>query len=103
MMHGGPAASWNRRRAHKAIDEETPLGADFATLEYAKEPKVLEAPSLELLYYADSVGQVPNYVDPAHSDDPFDIGNGDLPPEWGVDLAICGGFIRYGPWADRQR
>ena len=39
----------------------------------------------------------------AESLDPFDIGNGDLPPEWGIDLVVRGGFIRYGPWADRQR
>lgn len=35
--------------------------------------------------------------------DPFDIGNGDLPPEWGFDLVIRNGVLRYGPWADRQR
>ena len=102
-MHGGPAASWSRRRARKTLEEETPLGADFSTLEYAREPKILEAPTLELLYYADSVGHVPSHAATAPSDDPLDIGNGDLPPEWGIDLAICGGFIRYGPWADRQR
>lgn len=33
----------------------------------------------------------------------MDIGNGDLAPEWGVDLAIHGGLVNYGPWADRQR
>lgn len=104
MMHrdGGPG-SWGRRRARKAADEETPLGVDFSALEYAKEPKVLEAPLLELLYYADSVGQVPGNTDPLCPGDPFDIGNGDVPPEWGIDIAVCGGFIRYGPWADRQR
>ena len=33
----------------------------------------------------------------------YDIGNGDLPPEWGLDLVFRGGTITYGPWADRQR
>ncbi|KAI0663325.1 hypothetical protein C8Q70DRAFT_1102776 [Cubamyces menziesii] len=99
--------TWGRRKQHKSVDEETPLGADFATLEYAVERKILEANVLELLYYADVVGVVPP---PAagqeaqdESLDPFDIGNGDLPPEWGVDVVVRGGFIRYGPWADRQR
>ncbi len=101
------APSWVRRKPQKSMDEETPLGADFATLEYAIERKVLEASALELLYYADVVGVVPTPADEqagqAESLDPFDIGNGDLPPEWGIDLVVRGGFIRYGPWADRQR
>jgi len=33
----------------------------------------------------------------------LNIGNSDLPPEWGVDLVIHAGSIVYGPWADRQR
>ena len=101
------AGSWGRRRARKALEEETPLGADFTAIEYAKEPKILEAPSLEILYYADVVGEVPSSTEPSGfvepPSDPFDIGNGDLPPEWGIDVAIKGGVIRYGPWADRQR
>ncbi|KAI0762082.1 hypothetical protein BD413DRAFT_680921 [Trametes elegans] len=99
--------TWGRRKQHKSVDEETPLGADFATLEYAIERKILEASVLELLYYADVVGVVPppaaGQEEEHESTDPFDIGNGDLPPEWGIDLVVRGGFIRYGPWADRQR
>ena len=108
--HGVPmphAPTWARRKHQKSMDEETPLGADFAALEYAVDRKVLEAPVLELLYYADVVGVVPPPAAGQESEgeslDPFDIGNGDLPPEWGIDLVIRGGFIRYGPWADRQR
>lgn len=101
--HDIPAPSWSRRRHMKDLDDETPLGADFSTLEYAKERRIIEAPVLELLYYADSVGCVPSNAEPAHLDDPFEIGNSDLPPEWGIDIAIRGGIIKYGPWADRQR
>jgi hypothetical protein len=32
-----------------------------------------------------------------------DIGNGDVSPEWGVDLIFYSTVIQYGPWADRQR
>lgn len=99
--------TWGRRKQRKNDDEETPVGADFSTLEYAIERKILEANVVELLYYADVVGVVPNpdagQQSQSESSDPFDIGNGDLPPEWGIDLVVRGGFIRYGPWADRQR
>ncbi|TBU47302.1 hypothetical protein BD309DRAFT_511415 [Dichomitus squalens] len=99
--------TWNWWKHQKSVDEETPSGADLATLEYAIDRKILEAPVLELLYYADVVGIVPapaaGQEGEDESLDPFDIGNGDLPPEWGIDLVVRGGFIRYGPWADRQR
>jgi len=86
----------------ESVDVETPVGLASINVEYAVERKILEAPALELSYYADVVGLVP--VD-QQSAEPrgIDIGNGDDPPEWGVDLVIYGGFIRYGPWADRQR
>lgn len=101
-------STWTRGRGKKHRDEEMPPGVDFTTLEYAIERKILEASVVELLYYADVVGVVPS-PEPGQPEnsgeslDMFDIGNGDLPPEWGIDLVIRGGFIRYGPWADRQR
>lgn len=105
--HGAPQGSWSRRRSRKVADDETPVGINFSSLEYAKAGKILETPQLDLLYYVDVPGIVPlrsetptTTTGPA---DPLDIGNGDLPPEWGIDLAILGGTIRYGPWADRQR
>lgn len=109
LNHSGPSnvGSWSRRKARKMLDDESFRGVGPTTDEYAKETKILEAPSLELLYYADAVGRVPEprdptgFVDPPS--DPFDIGNGDLPPEWGVDVAVRGGVVRYGPWSDRQR
>ena len=103
-----------QRMAHKSLpsgfkksrsaEEETPIGIDFATHEYAVERKVLEAPGLELTYYVDVVGDVPINVSPSRSTGGmYDIGNGDTDPEWGFDLVIFGGFVRYGPWTDRQR
>ncbi|KAJ7251502.1 hypothetical protein B0H12DRAFT_1296299 [Mycena haematopus] len=87
---------------HKSFDEDTPVGADFATFEYAIDRKILEAPLLELTYYTDVVGEVPSLPHPVDTE-PGDIGNGDMGPEWGIDLVVRGGFLRYGPWADRQR
>ncbi|TFY67887.1 hypothetical protein EVG20_g3774 [Dentipellis fragilis] len=116
IVRGGPQAATSkgmftsnqsssfrgRRRAAKSLDGETPVGIDFSKLEYAVERKVLEAPMLELTYYADAVGLVP--LDQQMLEyEGYDVGNGDLSPEWGVDLVIHGGFVKYGPWADRQR
>jgi hypothetical protein len=87
-------------RGHKST-KNTP---ETLLAEYAIERKILEAPQLELTYYADAVGPVPD--EPAQRHSAFqsdDIGNGDIPPEWGFDIVISGGVVRYGPWADRQR
>jgi len=93
------------RKGKKVADEDTPIGIDFSAFEYAIERKILEAPTLELTYYVDVVGEVPSHPVAARYgvDGIFDIGNGDTPPEWGFDLVVYGGFLRYGPWADRQR
>ena len=86
-------------RPKKVVDEDTPIGIDFSRFEYAIERKILEAPSLELTYYVDVVGEVPTATQLAEND----INNGETDPEWGFDIIINGGFLRYGPWADRQR
>ncbi|THH30793.1 hypothetical protein EUX98_g3395 [Antrodiella citrinella] len=95
--------SWGRRKSRKVMEEETPVGVDFSNLEYAKASKIMETPLLEMSYYADIPGVVPLRSETPTTADPLDIGNGDSPPEWGVDIAIIGGTVRYGPWADRQR
>ena len=92
----------SRSRRAKSIDIETPVGPDSAKREYAVERRFLETPVLELSYYVDVVGVVPAEQHPVNSED-FDVGNGDASPEWGLDLIVNGGFLRYGPWADRQR
>ncbi|EEB91632.1 hypothetical protein MPER_09982, partial [Moniliophthora perniciosa FA553] len=100
-----PKKSMHPKKRDKSRNDDTPIGIDFSTLEYAIERKVLEAPLLELSYYVDVAGIVPSRShigvnDPAGS---LDVGNGDVGPEWGVDLVVRGGTLRYGPWADRQR
>ena len=108
----GPGASINagsfrtRRKlaAPKASDAvDASAGAD-ADVQYAIQRQICEAPVLELSYYADAVGLVPaDRGDRAAAPEGCDVGNGDTPPEWGLDLVVNGGFLRYGPWADRQR
>jgi hypothetical protein len=97
-----PKAFRSRSRRAQSVDIETPVGPDSAKREYAIDRRLLEAPVLELSYYVDVVGFVP--VESRVLDYEEDIvGNGDTSPEWGLDLILHGGFLRYGPWADRQR
>lgn len=86
----------------KSAGNETSIGADFSTLEYAIERKVLETPLLELTYLVDVVGDVPPIEEQSHPES-YEFGNGDISPDWVLEFVIHGGFLRYGPWADRQR
>lgn len=94
-----------KKMSKSVADEETPVGADFSAIEYAIERKILEAQALDLSYYVDVVGEVPSQTSTTRhaSNEIHDIGNCDTDPEWGFNLVIHGGFLRYGPWADRQR
>ncbi|EAL21708.1 hypothetical protein CNBC5720 [Cryptococcus deneoformans B-3501A] len=71
--------------------------------EYAKATNLLEAPELTLTYYADIPGNVPDPLQTPYGDILDEIGNVDLPPEYGIDIIIRKGTVKYGPWADRQR
>lgn len=67
---------------------------------------LLTSPELEMTYYCDTAGRVPEVAECVtgfRGLEVADVGNGDLSPEWGVDLVVRGGAITYGPWADRQR
>ncbi len=107
--------SRHRRYAHQEKDrkrkrkgqpeEESHVGADFSKLEYGIERNLLEARQLDLTYYADVAGAVPNGAQryDAEGLENMDVGNGGLPPEWGIELETYSASIHYGPWADRQR
>ncbi|QRV79612.1 fermentation-like protein [Ceratobasidium sp. AG-Ba] len=90
-------------RYHADNDSEEKAGV-LHEPEYAKVTCLLDTPALGVVYYADVAGKVPSRPKPAPMDH-VDIGNGDVAPEWGVELELHGGpaFITYGPWADRQR
>ncbi|GAA95056.1 uncharacterized protein L969DRAFT_25347 [Mixia osmundae IAM 14324] len=93
-------AAWKGLERYRTEDT---TGAHAA--EYAKVTTLLDTPALDLTYYADVPGRVPDQISQrAHGLlDSYDIGNGDLAPEWGVDIQIRGGVVNYGPWLDRQR
>lgn len=48
-------------------------------------------------------GPVPDPSEADYIDETDELGNVDLPPEYGIDIMIHGGIVKYGPWADRQR
>jgi hypothetical protein len=56
--------------------------------EYAKVTTLLDSAALDFSYFADT----PGLYDGENS-----------APEYGMDIVIHGGIVKYGPWADRQR
>lgn len=92
----------SRSRRAQSADTDIPVGPESAKREYAIERKLLEAPVLELSYCVDVVGVVP-VEQRLFEGEEYDVGNGDTSPEWNLDLVVHSGFLRYGPWADRQR
>lgn len=75
-------------------------------VEYGQFATIVDSPSIAMNFYWDVPGPVPGITN-SGSKIPTrgyaaDI-NGDVPPEWGIDLKVGGGTINYGPWADRQR
>nr|ODN85117.1 hypothetical protein L203_05068 [Cryptococcus depauperatus CBS 7841] len=71
--------------------------------EYAKVTSLLEAPELSLTYYADTPGLLPDPEIVPFVDGNDKIGNIDLAPEYGINIVVHRGIVKYGPWADRQR
>lgn len=77
----------------------------WKAIEYGRFPTILDSPKLAVNVHWDVPGLVLVPDDNLRQSYPNlseDI-NGDIPPDWGVDVRIYGGYIRYGPWADRQR
>ncbi|TPX34646.1 hypothetical protein SmJEL517_g02685 [Synchytrium microbalum] len=70
--------------------------------EYARVLRIMDCDEFTLNYYYDCPGPVPARSMKARAFD-VDIGNGDLPPQWGIDLLANNASLFYGPWTDRQR
>ena len=77
----------------------------WKSVEYAKVSTIVDCPSVSTSLYWDVPGFVPErssndtHILPEYRDDI----NCDSPPDWGIDLRVRGGDIRYGPWTDRER
>lgn len=100
-----PPPKWKGLPRYLNDSQRRAVGELPYDVEYAKVTSLLETPLLEVLYTVDVPGPVPD--DPRHlggaGEELIDVGNGDLAPEWCVELLLHGGSITYGPWADRQR
>ncbi|KAI1129496.1 hypothetical protein F5Y10DRAFT_149619 [Nemania abortiva] len=87
-----------------ADDEDDKLR--WSSLDYAAVNTVVDSPAGTLKIYWDVPSKVskdtqsrPSPIDPNDAD----YVNGAVPPAWSISLALKGGVINYGPWADRQR
>jgi len=78
--------------------------ARWSSIEYATVTTIVDCPEAKMSFYWDAVGNVPqrSREESSHKDAIKNI-NGDLPPEWGINLSLKSATINYGPWADRQR
>ncbi|GAA5833329.1 hypothetical protein JCM11251_005205 [Rhodosporidiobolus azoricus] len=105
------SSSWAGLPRYQTPEDDPNSAADSQSssrhpIEYAKVTTLVTTPELELTYYADVAGLVPEegQASPRVAGlETYDVGNGDLSPEWGVDIVVRGGAVTYGPWADRQR
>lgn len=79
-----------------------PLLRQTDVTDYAKVTTILDSAELQLTFYYDEPGRVPPISKQLPSDE-IHIGNGDMSPQWGMDIGVTGATISYGPWADRQR
>ncbi|KAG8964186.1 hypothetical protein FRC03_002130 [Tulasnella sp. 419] len=100
-----PAPKWRGLARYMTEAQRREAGEFAHELEYAKVTTLLETKMLEATYFVDAPGLVPENARALEGagKDVIDVGNGGLPPEWGVELIMHGGNITWGPWADRQR
>ncbi|RFU28272.1 hypothetical protein B7463_g8069, partial [Scytalidium lignicola] len=79
--------------------------AKWSGIEYATVSTIVDSPEASMIFYWDVAGTVPssNSISDSKSDPEIKNINGDVSPEWGINLSFKGGTINYGPWADRQR
>ncbi|WWC67272.1 uncharacterized protein I206_101180 [Kwoniella pini CBS 10737] len=94
---------WKGLARYREPENGEPRAPKREEREYAKVTTLLETHQLDLTYYADTPGLVPHRSEAPYIDDLDEVGNVDLPPEYGIDIVIHKGNVKYGPWADKQR
>ncbi|KAL2061825.1 hypothetical protein VTL71DRAFT_7203 [Oculimacula yallundae] len=76
--------------------------AKWSSIEYATVTTIADCSSASMCFYWDVVGTVQNHSGTERGKLHTNI-NGDIAPEWGINLSLTRATISYGPWADRQR
>ncbi|KAI6715684.1 hypothetical protein JHW43_001745 [Diplocarpon mali] len=76
--------------------------ARWSSIEYATVSTIADCAEANMCFYWDAVGTVRERSRKKQERHAANI-NGDIAPEWGINLTMKGGIINYGPWADRQR
>ncbi|KAI1877233.1 uncharacterized protein JN550_001305 [Neoarthrinium moseri] len=75
----------------------------WSAVEYAAINTILDSPEAVLTIFWDVPGKVArSHFESDNPSQPNNI-NGTTPPAWAINLAVSGGIINYGPWADRHR
>ncbi|KAK2033680.1 fermentation associated protein [Colletotrichum zoysiae] len=99
-----PGSSHWQGLARYLDDDEQDSRLRWAGVEYAAESTIVDSPEATLTIYWDVVGKVTAEAASRRSEEnAATYINGDEAPAWGIILAIKGGVVNYGPWADRQR
>ncbi|OLN97649.1 Protein CSF1 [Colletotrichum chlorophyti] len=99
-----PGSSHWQGLARYLDEDEQDSRLRWAGVEYAAETTIVDSPEATLTIYWDVVGKVTAEATTRQfKDKPSSYINGDEAPAWGMSLAINGGVVNYGPWADRQR
>ncbi|KAM3423244.1 hypothetical protein BST61_g690 [Cercospora zeina] len=87
-------------------DHQVDEHQEWQNVEYAKATQLVDVDKVTMRFYWDMPGPVPHgtldsdtLLGSMYEDDI----NGSFPPEYGMDLGVCGGVVVYGPWADQQR
>ena len=105
VTQNGPSPN-NWQGLSRYLDEtEQDDKARWSSIEYATVSTIADSPEASMSFYWDVVGTVPDRTSLPDSKRGKEITNinGDVPPEWGVNISMKGVIINYGPWADRQR
>lgn len=77
---------------------------EWNDIEYAKSSVIADLERVGFQFYWDIAGPVLQHSAGGdfENGDHCDI-NGSVPPEYGMQLIVHGGYVVYGPWADRNR
>ncbi|KAK8106002.1 hypothetical protein PG999_009361 [Apiospora kogelbergensis] len=78
----------------------------WSSVEYAAVTTLVESPEATLTIYWDVPGKVTRAQPQhgaSHNKKSGNNVNGSTSPAWAINLAIKGGVVNYGPWADRYR